>query len=106
VDEGIQLVLLNGYKALAGFLAEVVDGRFWHDWFHDTVIVGGWNWLSRTALDGAVDRRGIDAFANGLGAATRWLAGSLRRLQNGFVRSYALAVMLGVVLILGYLLLK
>jgi NADH-quinone oxidoreductase subunit L len=106
VDEGIQLVLLNGYKALARFLAEVVDGRFWHDWFHDTLIVGGWNWLSHTALDQAVDRRGIDAFANGLGTATRWLAGSLRRLQNGFVRSYALAVMLGVVLILGYLLLR
>jgi hypothetical protein len=34
---------------------------------------------------------------------TQRSAGSLRRLQTGFVRNYALAVFLGVVVILGYL---
>ena len=49
---------------------------------------------------------GVDAIANGLGNLTRRVSASLRRLQNGFVRSYALAVLFGVVVILGYLLLK
>ncbi len=49
------------------------------------------------------DQKGIDAFANWLGDATQSVSASLRKIQNGFVRSYALSVMLGVVLILGYL---
>jgi hypothetical protein len=34
------------------------------------------------------------------------LSGTMRKVQNGFVRSYALSVLLGVVLIVGYLILK
>ena len=40
------------------------------------------------------------------GSLTRWLSSRLRRLQTGFVRNYALSVFLGVVIILGYLVLK
>jgi NADH-quinone oxidoreductase subunit L len=84
----------------------VIDGRFWHDFVHEKVIAGTYNWLSRTVLDLGVDRHFIDAIANGLGELTKRISTSLRRLQNGFVRSYALAVLLGVVVIVGYLLLK
>jgi hypothetical protein len=44
--------------------------------------------------------------ANGLGDITQWLSLTLRKIQNGFVRSYALSVLVGVVLIVGYLILK
>ena len=57
-------------------------------------------------LNRYADQRGIDAIANGLGALTQWLSGALRKVQNGFVRSYALSVLLGVVLIIGYLIFK
>jgi NADH:ubiquinone oxidoreductase subunit 5 (subunit L)/multisubunit Na+/H+ antiporter MnhA subunit len=50
-----------------------------------------------------VDLGIIDAIANWLGAATQRLAGVMRRLQTGFVRNYALAVFLGMVIILGFL---
>jgi NADH-quinone oxidoreductase subunit L len=73
---------------------------------HDTVILGTYNWLSEIALNEYADQKGIDAFANWLGAATQSVSGTLRKLQNGFVRSYALSVLLGVVLILGYLIFK
>jgi NADH-quinone oxidoreductase subunit L len=62
--------------------------------------------LSQIVLNRDVDQRGIDAVANGLGSVTQWLSVTLRRIQNGFVRSYALSVLLGVVLIIGYLILK
>ena len=106
VDEGYRALFVNPYIAAARFLANVVDGRFWHDWFHDKVLAGTYSWLSTVALNRYADQRGIDAFFNGLGEATRRASGSLRRIQNGFVRSYALSVLLGVVLILGYLLIK
>ena len=106
VDEIYAAVILKPYTAIARFLADVIDGRFWHDWFHEKVIAGTYNFVSKTVLDLRVDQQFIDAIANGLGNLTRRASASLRRLQNGFVRSYALAVLLGVVLILGYLLIK
>jgi NADH-quinone oxidoreductase subunit L len=106
VDEIYQAVIISPFKKISQFLADVIDWRFWHDWFHDTVIAGTYNWVSRIGLDHYADQRGIDAFANALGDWTKNMSSSLRRVQNGFVRSYALSVLLGVVLILGYLLLK
>ncbi len=106
VDELYNAVLLQPYVDLSRFVSEVIDGRFWHDWFHDKVIAGTYQWFSRTVLNLRVDVQGIDAFFNGLAELTRRISASLRRLQNGFVRSYALAVLAGVVIIVGYLLLK
>jgi len=106
VDEIYQAVILNPFAKLSEFLADVVDWRFWHDFVHDTVIAGTYNWLSNIALDRYADQKGIDAFANWLGTATQWLSGTVRKVQNGFVRSYALSVLLGVVFIIGYLILK
>jgi hypothetical protein len=43
---------------------------------------------------------------NGMGGLARWLAQVGSRLQTGFVRTYALFVLLGVVAILSYLALR
>jgi len=106
VDEGYWAAIVDRYVDFSYFLADVVDWRFWHDWFHEKVIAATYIWLSNIALNKYADQRGIDAIANGLGNATKNLSASMRKVQNGFVRSYALSVFLGVVLILGYLLLK
>ena len=106
VDEFYALVILRPYSAISKFLADVIDVRFWHDWFHEKVIAGTYNFVSKAVLDQRVDQKFIDAIANGLGNLTRRASAGLRRLQNGFVRSYALAVLVGVVLIVGYLILK
>lgn len=105
VDELYNAVIVQPYNALARFLAEVVDWNFWHDWFHEKVIAGGFNGLTRL-LSGPVDLGIIDGIANGLGRGVNSLAAAGRKLQTGFVRSYALAVFLGVVLILSYLILR
>ena len=106
VDEIYTAVFLRPYAAIARFLADVIDWRFWHDWFHEKVIAGTYSFVSKTVLDLRVDQQFIDAIANGLGNLTRRASAGLRRVQNGFVRSYALAVLFGVVVIVGYLLLK
>ena len=51
----------------------MIDGRFWHDWFHEKVIAGTYNFVSKTVLDLRVDQQFIDAIANGLGNLTRAL---------------------------------
>ncbi|MFM8368151.1 MAG: proton-conducting transporter membrane subunit, partial [Chloroflexota bacterium] len=106
VDEGYGVLILTPFKKLSQFLADVIDWRFWHDFVHDTVIAGTYNWVSEVVLSRYADQKGIDTFFNSWGSFTQWLSGNVRRIQNGFVRSYALSVLLGVVLILGYLILK
>jgi NADH-quinone oxidoreductase subunit L len=106
IDELYWAVILNPYIAISRFTADVIDWRFWHDWFHDRVIADSFQWLSRTFLDSWFDQRGIDGFANGLADGTKELAQRLRGIQTGFVRNYALSVFIGVVVILGYLILQ
>ncbi|HUH97918.1 MAG TPA: NADH-quinone oxidoreductase subunit L [Anaerolineales bacterium] len=106
VDELYWALFLDRYVDVSHFAADVIDGRFWHDWFHEKVIAGTYNWLSHIALNRYADQLGIDAFFNSLGEWTKEAASGLRRFQNGFVRSYALFVLIGVVAILGYLIFK
>jgi NADH-quinone oxidoreductase subunit L len=105
VDELYWTVILNPYIALSRFLADQVDWRFWHDWFHDQVITRGFNLLARV-LSVQIDLGVIDAIANWIGAATQRGADRLRQIQTGYVRNYALSVFLGVIIILGYLILR
>jgi NADH-quinone oxidoreductase subunit L len=102
VDEFYKLIILDPYVKLSCFLAETVDWRFWHDWFHDVVIVRSYKVVTQV-LAVQIDLGIIDGIANGLARLSQAFAASLRRLQTGFVRNYALAMFLGVVFILGYL---
>ncbi|GAB4501942.1 MAG: NADH-quinone oxidoreductase subunit L [Anaerolineales bacterium] len=105
VDEGYQLVVIQPYKALAKFLAQTVDWDFWHEWFHDSVIAKGFVAFTRFLAD-PIDLGLIDRISYWLSDLISGSSAALGKLQNGFVRSYALSIVFGVVMILGYLLLR
>jgi NADH-quinone oxidoreductase subunit L len=50
------------------------------------------------------DDRGVDGFVTGTGGAFAAMSGRFRRIQTGYVRSYALSVLLGAALVLAALL--
>ncbi|WP_460867448.1 NADH-quinone oxidoreductase subunit L [Nocardioides pakistanensis] len=52
----------------------------------------------------AFDERGVDGAVNGTAAAFAGMSGRMRRWQTGFVRSYALSLLSGAVLVLAVLL--
>ncbi len=83
-------------ERLGGFYTLARD-RFYVDELYATTIERPGHLLA----DGfaAFDRVVIDGAVNGLGTLTTGLAGVGRRLQTGFVRSYALAVAGGTVLL-------
>ncbi len=105
VDEGYGAVFIQPFEKLAKFLSIDLDWNFWHDWFHNEVVYAGFQGLARFLSD-PVDMGIINAVADKLAEWTKRSSESLGRLQNGFVRSYALSVLMGVVAILGYLLFK
>ncbi|GAB3997553.1 hypothetical protein GCM10029992_20800 [Glycomyces albus] len=51
----------------------------------------------------AVDARGVDGIVNGLSAAVGGTSRRLGRLQTGFVRSYALSILSGAVIVVAAL---
>jgi NADH-quinone oxidoreductase subunit L len=104
VDELYWTVIVNPYVSLARFLADSVDWRFWHDWFHDSVITAGYNALS-TLISVRIDLGIIDAAANKIADWVKLTAEKWSRIETGYVRNYALSVFIGVVLILGFLIL-
>jgi NADH-quinone oxidoreductase subunit L len=103
IDELYTLIIIRPYNWLGWLFADLIDWRFWHDWFHEVVIAGVFNTLSHFTAD-FVDLGVVDGLVSGMPAAlARGVAGGFRRFQSGFVRGYALMVFLGVVLVLGYL---
>ncbi|MFJ8627821.1 NADH-quinone oxidoreductase subunit L [Kitasatospora sp. NPDC093550] len=60
------------------------------DDFNHAVLVRPGSALAATLV--YFDSRGLDGFVNGLAATIGGLSGRLRRVQNGFVRSYALSM--------------
>ena len=105
VDDLYHRLIMQPFVRLAAFLAERVDGQFWHDWFHDRLLARGFRqaagWLAL-----GFDLGVIDGAGNGLAQLTRRSALRLRALQTGYVRNYAISFTVGLVLMVGYLLLR
>ena len=69
---------------------------------NEAVIATPGTWLSRFLV--YLDNRGVDGLVNGTAALLGGSSGRLRRLQTGFVRSYALTMLGGAVLVVAALL--
>jgi NADH-quinone oxidoreductase subunit L len=72
------------------------------DAFNEAVFMRPGMWLDRFLV--WLDNRGVDGAVNGVAAAFGGGSGRLRRLQTGFVRSYALSMLGGSVLVVASLL--
>ncbi len=105
VDELYGYVIVKPYSWLSNFLGITFDQKIWHDFLHDTILVGGFN-LQAQILSGTIDLGFIDGITNFLGDGFRELAAQLRKIESGFVRTYALSIFVGVILIIGYIILR
>jgi NADH-quinone oxidoreductase subunit L len=72
------------------------------DAFNEAVLMRPGQWITRLAV--FFDNRGVDGAVNGLGASVGGGSSRLRRLQTGFVRSYALSMLAGSVAVVAVLL--
>ncbi len=72
------------------------------DAFNESVLMRPGQWLTRLSV--YFDSRGVDGLVNTLAATIGGSSGRLRRIQTGFVRSYALSMLIGAVLLVAGLL--
>jgi NADH-quinone oxidoreductase subunit L len=90
--------------APAGRFATVAARKdLYGDAINESVLMRPGQWLTRLSV--FFDNRGVDGIVNTLAAAMGGSSGRLRKLQTGFVRSYALSMLVGAVLLVGALLL-
>jgi NADH-quinone oxidoreductase subunit L len=73
------------------------------DAFNESVLMRPGQWLTRLSV--FFDNRGVDGLVNSVAASMGGTSGRLRRFQTGFVRSYALFMLVGAALVVGALLL-
>ncbi|MDX2162872.1 MAG: proton-conducting transporter membrane subunit [bacterium] len=103
-DQVYGAVIEQPFNRLAKFLADTLDWAFWHDYFHDTVLAKGFRTVGNI-LARPVDLGIIDGIVNGIGRVVRGVGGGLRPVQTGYVRTYAVTLLIGVVVVLVLLLL-
>ncbi|CAM5789388.1 NADH-quinone oxidoreductase subunit L [Ottowia pentelensis] len=89
-------------KKMFGPIYTLLDNKYYMDWLWITVIAGGlrklgvglWKGVDAGLIDGAV--------VNGSWRLVGWSAGALRWLQSGYLYHYALAMILGLFVLMTY----
>ncbi len=118
VPGGIALALALGGVGIAWVMygrvpvpAEAPSGRWpvvagrkdlYGDAFNESVLMRPGQWLTRLSV--YFDNRGIDGLVNSIAALVGGSSGRLRRVQTGFVRSYALSMLFGAVVLVALVL--
>ena len=87
-------------------LRRLLENKYFFDWFNENIIAastrglgrGFWKIGDQAVIDGAL--------VNGSAGLVATLAGSLRRVQTGFLYSYAFWMVIGLALLLGWFLVR
>ncbi len=88
----------------SGDIWEALEEAWYIDRAYEKLtVVPGFRALARF-MAGVFDPQGIDGLVRGVGYAFSQAASALRVFQSGFVRTYALLFLAGVVMVVGYLL--
>jgi len=103
---GFAWVLFRGGTALveapAGPIVTAARNNLYGDTLNETIFEKPGTYLTRALV--YFDNRGLDGLVNGLAALVGGGSGRLRRAQTGYVRSYALSILGGAVLVIAALL--
>lgn len=79
--------------------AKAIQNKFYVDEFYDFIIVKPFKALSRF-LSNVVEKSGIDALVNGVGKGINYSGRQIRLLQSGYVGTYILLMVAGLLLLL------
>ncbi len=87
-----------------GWLKSLLDNKYYFDWFNENVIAPLTRGIGLVLWKGG-DQVLIDgALVNGTAATVGWFGSIVRRVQSGYLYSYAFWMMIGLALMLGWFL--
>jgi NADH-quinone oxidoreductase subunit L len=89
-----------------GWLKSLLDHKYYFDWFNENVIARATRGLGLVLWKGG-DQVLIDgALVNGTAHTVGWFGGVVRRVQSGYLYSYAFWMMIGLAVMLGWFLFR
>jgi NADH-quinone oxidoreductase subunit L len=92
-------------KRLSAVRAVLVN-KYFFDWFNETILAGSARLLG-VGLWRAADQGLIDgAMVNGSAHTVGWMGSVVRRVQSGYLYSYAFWMIIGLAVLLGWFLFK
>ncbi|HRX90616.1 MAG TPA: NADH-quinone oxidoreductase subunit L, partial [Steroidobacteraceae bacterium] len=98
--------MANALHERLAWLRRLLENKYYFDWFNEHVLAAGSRGLGRLFWRGG-DQAIIDnGLINGSAALVGWLAGVTRRVQSGFLYSYAFWMIVGLAAILGWFLFR
>ncbi len=83
-------------------MPRLLENKYYVDEIYNATIVDPIEEGSRVGLWRIFDVGVIDGIVNGVGTVTKEIGNTARRLQPGFVRSYAAIILVGALLVIGY----
>jgi NADH-quinone oxidoreductase subunit L len=90
----------------AAWLYRLLVNKYYFDWFNENVLARAGRGLGLALWRGG-DQAVIDnTLVNGSAGAIAWFAGRARLIQSGFLYSYAFWMIVGLVLLLGWFLVR
>ena len=96
--------LANSLARSLSWLRTILVNKYYFDWFNENIIAGASRLLGRALWrggDGAIiDGLMVDGTANSLGR----IGGIMRKVQSGYLYSYAFWMIIGLAVLLGYFL--
>lgn len=87
------------------WLHSVLANKYWIDQLYDYTIARPGRWLANAFWIG-IDGKIINGIADGLGNLMRNLGRGLRSMQTGFARGYALAMLIGIVVVIAIVVMR
>ncbi|MDW5443293.1 NADH-quinone oxidoreductase subunit L [Polaromonas sp. SM01] len=83
-------------------LYTLLENKYYMDWFNENVVARGTRALG-TGLWKGGDEKIIDgALVNGSWKLVSWISGVVRKVQTGYIYHYALAMILGIFILISY----
>ncbi|MFQ5651659.1 MAG: NADH-quinone oxidoreductase subunit L [bacterium] len=99
---GLAAALATSLKGLRTFL----HNKWYVDELYDLLIVRPVSWFSHLVLWRWLDVRLIDGFVNQIASWTGRASDNVRRIETGLLQNYALAIVFGAVILVGYFLVR
>jgi NADH-quinone oxidoreductase subunit L len=98
--------LADSAERAFGWLKMILVNKYFFDWFNENVLAAASRMLGRGLWKGGdmavIDGLMVDGSARGVG----WLGGVVRRVQSGYLYSYAFWMIIGLAVLLGWFLIR
>lgn len=97
-DEIYFALFITPFIRASKFFGITLDWNWWHDGFHHALrdLFNGFGRILARPIESGI----IDATVLGVGRLATWVSSRMRRIQTGYVRTYAVVLLSGAILVI------